>query len=224
MTCASRIFLFHATPVAMDPVTVFMRAHWPGAQAVHLLDESLSLDRANEGAELSEQLIERFLSLGEQAIAGSADGILITCSAFGPAIRRLAAKVSIPVLMPNEAMFRAAISAGANIGMVATFAPAIASMENEFCEFAAEAGSAARLTTILASGAIESLRRGDVAEHNRSVADAAAELRHCDAIMLAHFSTARSTDLVQKAVDIPVFSAPDSAVLRMKQLIEGRER
>jgi hypothetical protein len=221
MTNGPRIFLFHATPVAMDPIIASMRKLWPEAQAVNILDESLSLDRAGEGTHLSESLTRRFLSLGHQAIEGAADGILITCSAFGPAIERLSAEVRVPVLMPNEAMFRAAMTAGNDIGMVATFAPAIDTMEEEFRAFAAQSGSKARLKTVHAPGAIESLRKGDVSDHNRRVAEAAMGLGKRDAIMLAHFSTSRAADTVREATPMTILTAPDSAVVRMKYLIEG---
>jgi Asp/Glu/hydantoin racemase len=217
-----RIFLFHATPVAMEPVRVAMQKLWPKAEAANILDESLSLDRAREPDPLSQDVIRRFVALGRQAVDGGADGILITCSAFGPAIRRLAAEVSIPVLMPNEAMFRAALSLGSRIGMVATFAPAIGTMEDEFCEFAAQTGRPATLETILAEGAIESLRRGDVIDHDRRVAETAASLSGVEALMLAHFSTAQAAEAVGNIVDIPVLTAPEAAVERMRALIEGR--
>jgi Asp/Glu/hydantoin racemase len=216
-----RIFLFHATLVAMEPIRAAMQSLWPEAEAVNILDESLSLDRALEPGALSENITRRFVALGRQAVDGGAEGILITCSAFGPAIRRLAAEVSIPVLMPNEAMFRAALSQGSNIGMVATYAPAIGTMEDEFREFAADTDSLARLKTILAEGAIESLRRGDVADHNRRVAEAARSFAKLDALMLAQFSTSRAAEAVRTAVDIPVLTAPEAAVERMRALIEG---
>ncbi len=216
-----RIFLFHATLVAMEPIRVAMQNLWPEAEAVNILDESLSLDRERQPGAVSEDITRRFVALGRQAVAGGADGILITCSAFGPAIRQLAEEISIPVLMPNEAMFRAALSLGSRIGMVATFAPAIGTMENEFRAFASEAGSAATLETVLADGAIESLRRGDAVDHNRRVAEAAASLSGLDALLLAHFSTSRAADTVRRAVDIPVLTAPESAVLRMRSMIEG---
>jgi len=223
MTFKPRIFLFYATPVAMAPVTDAMRQLWPEAEAVNILDESLSLDRAREVGPLSSGLSERFVALGRQAVSGAADGILITCSAFGPAIRRLSSEIGIPVLMPNEAMFRAAIMAGSDIGMVATFAPAVATMEDEFREFAAETGSSARLRTVIAHGAIEKLRQGDAAEHDARVAHAAHGLGDCDAIMLAHFSTARAAGPVREAVDCAVLTAPGSAVARMKQLMDRQE-
>lgn len=219
MTARPRIVLFHATPVAMEPVASAMSALWPQAEAVNLLDDGLTLDRAKEGATISEGLIERFIDFGRYALRIGADGILVTCSAFGPAIDRMSDALPIPVLRPNEAMFREAIGAGSRIGMLATFGPAVSTMADEFDGFTAETGSNATLETIVVAEAIDLLRKGDTATHNRLVAARAPELAGHDAIMLAHFSTSRAAEAVRAAVSVPVFTAPEAAVTRMKQLL-----
>jgi Asp/Glu/hydantoin racemase len=220
-----RIVLFHATPVAMAPVQDSMARLWPEAGAVNLLDDGLTIDRAKDGEELSEKLIERFVALGRYAHERvGADGILVTCSAFGPAIDRMVDALPIPVVKPNEAMFREAIAAGDRIGMLATFAPAVVTMEVEFAEEAARLGSSARLETIVVDAAMDLLRKGDAETHNRLIAERAPELAHCDAILLAHFSTSRAASLVRQRVSKPVLSAPEAAVRRLRQLVEhGRE-
>lgn len=194
---------------------------WPEAEAVNLLDDALSIDRAKEGAELSESLIERFVDFGRYAHRIGADGILVTCSAFGPAIDRMAGELPIPVLKPNEAMFREAIAAGGRIGMLATFRPAVSTMTEEFAQFVSESGAKATLETIVVADAIDALRNGDADAHNRLVAQHAPALANHDAIMLAHFSTSRAVDAVRAVVDIPVLSAPDAAVTRMRGLVTG---
>jgi Asp/Glu/hydantoin racemase len=218
---APRIVLFHATPVAMDPVQAAMASLWPEAEPVNLLDDGLTIDRAKEGPDLSEELIERFVDFGRYAQRIGADGILITCSAFGPAIDRMEEELPLPVLRPNEAMFRDAIAAGSRIGMLATFAPAVATMEDEFRQFAAQAGAAATLETIVVPDAIDLLREGDAHAHNRLVAEMAPRFADHDAIMLAHFSTSRAAESVRREVDVPVLAAPEAAVMRMKTLVGG---
>src|SRR5258708_32084238 len=103
-----RIVLLHATPVAMQPVQTAFSTLWPEAETINLLDDGLSIDRARED-ELSESLLDRFVDFGQYGQRMGAAGILITCSAFGPAIAKLAGTVQVPVLKPNEAMFQAAI-------------------------------------------------------------------------------------------------------------------
>jgi aspartate/glutamate racemase len=220
MTLKPRIFLLHATHVAMEPIADAMARLWPEAQPVNLLDDGLSLDRASEGDELSETLTRRFVALGRYGEKSGADGILVTCSAFGPAIDKMEQVLSIPVLRPNEAMFRAAISSGLNIGMLATFGPAVPTMEAEFTNFAA--GTEACLETFVVPEAIDLLRKGGGDGHNRLIAESAPRFSGKDAIMLAHFSTSRAADAVRAKVSVPVHSAPDAAVLRMRELVTGQ--
>lgn len=214
-----RIVLLHATPVAMDPIKTAMATLWPEAEAVNLLDDGLTTDRAKEGADISEALIERFVDFGRYARRIGADGILITCSAFGSAIDRMAHELPLPILRPNEGMFREAIAVGNRIGMLATFGPAVSTMEEEFRQFASEAGTQSKIETILVPDAIDLLRKGDVTSHNRLVADMAPRFADFDAIMLAHFSTSRAAEGVRSRVSVPVFAAPEAAVSRMKTLV-----
>jgi Asp/Glu/hydantoin racemase len=213
-----RIVLLHATPVAMAPIQAAFAARWPEAEIVNLLDDGLSIDRARE-ADLSERMIDRFVDFGRYGHRMGADGILVTCSAFGPAIEQLAASLPIPVLKPNEAMFQAALAQGRRIGMLATFAPAIGTMTDEFDDFVSRSGHPATLKTVLVPDAIAALRQGDAETHNRLVAAQAPNLADQDVLMLAHFSTSRAAQAVRAAVGVPVLTAPEAAVDSMRALI-----
>jgi Asp/Glu/hydantoin racemase len=213
-----RIALIHATPVAMQPVADAFRALWPEAETVNLLDDALSLDRAREDR-LTPAMTERILALAAYARGLGADGILFTCSAFGPAIEAAALESPMPVLKPNEAMFELALRAGRHIGMVATFAASVAGMTAEFDEQAALAAPGARLTALVEPAAMTALRAGDAETHNRLVAAKAAELPPCDAVMLAHFSTSRAAAAVRATVSVPVLTSPDSAVAKLRRLL-----
>jgi len=219
---AARIVLLHATPIAMAPIQSAFAENWPEAEIVNLLDDGLTIDRARED-HLSEKMIERFVTFGKYGYDMGADGILVTCSAFGPAIDRLIKALPIPVLKPNEAMFRAAIAKGTKIGMLATFGPSIPTMTDEFNEFIAAGDKPATLRTVLVEKAIDLLRKGDADTHNRLIGERAPELEDCDAIMLAHFSTSRAAAKVRTAVTKPVMTAPHAAVDLMKQMVEGKK-
>ena len=216
---AHRIVLLHATPVAMQPIQTAFAERWPEAEIVNLLDDGLTIDRARE-TDLSEGMIERFVAFGAYGYRMGADGILVTCSAFGPAIDRMITALPVPVLKPNEAMFQAALAQGTKIGMLATFGPSLPTMTDEFDEFVARSGRLATLRTVLVADAIDLLRKGDVESHNRLVAARASELADCDAIMLAHFSTSRAAAAVRAVVNVPVLTAPDAAVDRMRAMVE----
>ncbi|BBX34313.1 Asp/Glu/hydantoin racemase [Mycolicibacterium mageritense DSM 44476 = CIP 104973] len=209
-----RVVLLHATPVAMAPIHEAFAERWPEAELVDLLDTGLTIDRARTTA-LTSRLIDRFVSFAEYGHLAGASGILATCSAFGPAIELAGKRLPIPVMKPNEAMFRAALGQGTRIAMLATFAPAVASMSAEFAQMSRDG----ELHTVVVEEAIHALRRGDVAHHNRLVAGRAADLGDYDAIMLAHFSTSHAATEVRAAVNVPVFTAPESAVLAIRAAV-----
>ena len=218
MPSKPRIVLLHGTPVAMEPIQRSFATRWPEVETVDLLDSSLSVDRAKDH-DLTPKMFQRFLDLGGYAHGIGAKGILVTCSAFGPAIERMGRELSLPVLKPNEAMFRAALAKGKRLGMLATFGPSLKTMTDEFDEFVRETGSGATLQSIVVDGAMDALRKGDAATHNALVAKAAPQLAGCDAIMLAHFSTSRAFEATCAVVKVPVLTAPDAAVDRMREMV-----
>jgi hypothetical protein len=214
----TRIALIHAVTVAVEPVQEAFRQLWPEAECANILDDSLSPDRERDGV-LTEAMKRRIRALAEYGAATGAAGVLFTCSAFGQAIEAAAAALPIPVLKPNEAMFEAALAMGRHIGMLATFEPSVGSMEDEFREMADARGRPATIETYCVPGAMAALKAGDDAEHNRLIAEAAPRFANCDAVLLAHFSTARATAAVTAVLERPVLTSPGSAVAKLKGTI-----
>ncbi len=117
---------------SIAPVNAEFDRAWPDCVRMNLLDDSLSGDLARGGG-LDERMTQRFLALADYVIDTGAQGILFTCSAFGPCIDAVKARFpAIPVLKPNEAMIAEAASRARRIGLVASFAPTLASMPAEF--------------------------------------------------------------------------------------------
>jgi Asp/Glu/hydantoin racemase len=216
----TRIALVHATPAAVGPIKTAFAEVWAEPDLVNLLDDSLSRDRATS-AGLTDSMYRRFDALGGYALSIGADAILFTCSAFGPAIERVARAVDIPVLKPNEAMFAEAIAISGRIGMLATFEPSIASMREEFAADAARAHSNASLECVFVPGAMAALLAGKREQHDAMIADATTGLSHCAAIMLAQFSMASAAPtLRQRTPAIPVLTSPASAVTALRRQLK----
>jgi Asp/Glu/hydantoin racemase len=213
-----RVALIHSVTVAIEPVQQAFRRLWPEAVCTNLLDDSLSADLERDKV-LTKAMTERFLTLAQYSASTGAAGILFTCSAFGEAIEAAARQVRVPVLKPNEAMFEAALGAGRRIALLATFEPSVVSMEDEFRQMAARMRPDAILETYCVPGAMAALKAGQAPEHDHLVADASSRFRGYDALMLAHFSTARAAAAVGAKQDVPVYTSPDSAVRKMKALL-----
>ena len=217
-----RIALIHATTLAMAPVISAFARDWPEAEMMHLLDSSLSDDRRIAG-ELTDGLTARIVGLAEYASARGVDGILYTCSAFGEAIDAAAAARSEPTLKPNEAMFEAAldiaVEKGGDLVMLATFPPSMESMEEEFEAQRAARGVTVNLRSVGVSAARDALNNGDVAAHDRLLAEAAGRVGSCAAILFAHFSMDRAHIAVSGTVKMPVLSPPTNAVQQLRGLL-----
>jgi Asp/Glu/hydantoin racemase len=207
-----RITLVHALKHSIVPIEASFAKLWPEARLMNLLDDSLSADLARDG-KLTDAMTERFLSIGRYAASTGANGILFTCSAFGPCIEAVAGeRAPMPVLKPNEAMIEQAAKRGRKVGLLSSFPPTLASMPREF-------PSSVELVPKLAEGALAALDRGDRAEHDRIVTEAAKDLRDCDVIALAQYSMAPAAERVAAATGKPVLTTPDSAVMKMKAML-----
>ncbi|MDN3520152.1 hypothetical protein [Halomonas ramblicola] len=219
----TKISLIHATPLAIEPIHRAFESLWHDVELMNLLDDSLSKDR-NRILDNEAFFDQRIDSLSRYAMDCHADGILFTCSAFGQAIEKVASGHTIPILKPNEAMFRLALEQGTRIGLVATFKPALQGMIEEFETMKRQLDKPdAVLETSLTEEGRWALDEGDAEQHNRLVALAAAGMPECDVYMLAHFSTACAKPLVEEAIDKVVLSSPESAVLFLRQHFSKRQ-
>lgn len=213
-----RIALIHALKHSIAPIEAAFGRLWPEARLANLLDDSLSADLARDGA-LTAAMTERFLTLARYAKAAGADGILFTCSAFGPCIEACAKDLApLPVLKPNEAMIEDAVALvghAGRVGLLASFAPTLASMPAEFAVMAPDIV----VVPQLADGALAALDGGDGDAHDQTAGQAARSLADCDAIALGQFSLARAAGHVADAAGRPVLTTPDSAVNKLKRLL-----
>jgi Asp/Glu/hydantoin racemase len=215
----TRIFLIHATPLSVAPIADAFARLWPEAHLTNLLDDSLSRDLAAAG-DLTEGLKQRFLSLARYAEAADADAILFTCSAFGAAIDACKQVVSIPVLKPNEAMIDQALGSASRIALLATFEPAVGSMLEEFKAASTTAGTPLQITVHHVPCAFQALQDGNIEGHDREISNVAKTIEGCEVICFAQFSMTSAAGRVQSESGQPVLTTPDSAVIRLRELLE----
>lgn len=223
-----RIALIHALEESVLPARSAIEAIWPAVRAFDLMDTSLAVDLARKGR-LDQSIMDRFLALSNYAhlAGGQSDplqGILFTCSAFGPAIDAVKAVSSIPVLRPNEAAFRVASRIGQRIGLMVTFLPSLDGLSRELQQIASEEGRSVEVIGAFADGALEALKSGDTDAHDRIVSEVASKLANIDALVLGQFSLARALDRTKLAVDCPVVTTPAAAVRELRRLIPSERR
>lgn len=213
------IGVVHATRVAVSPIEAAFENHWPEAEVVQLIDESLSRDLDRIG-HLTPQINERVESLATFAHRGGAQAILFSCSAFGPAIEAAGARLPVPVLKPNQAMLEEALAFGGRIQVLSTFRPSGPSIRRELEAPAAQRKVDLTIEVSYVPGALDALHAGDPDTHDALVAEAAADSR-ADVVLLAQFSMARARDEVARRVDARVLSSPESAVLALERMMRA---
>jgi hypothetical protein len=227
-----RIALISALAQSPGPAAAAMAAEWPAALPHNLLDDSLAADLAAAGA-ITPAITARFLTLGRYAAfpggAKGAEGILFTCSAFGPCIDAVKADLPIPVVSPNEGAFEVALDicrtpgSARRIGLLLTFQGSVAPLSAEMLALAAGRGDAApEIICAVAEGALAALQAGDGAGHDRLIAAAAAAMPGLDVLVLGQFSMARAAKLVAASRTEPVLTTPHEAVRKLRRLVTGR--
>ena len=208
-----------------------MRDGWPSARLHHLLDDSLAADLAALG-EITPAITARFLQLGRYAAfpggVRGADGILFTCSAFGPCIDAVKSELPIPVVAPNEGAFEAALDlcrrpgSARRIGLLLTFQGSATPLAAELRVMAANRGDTApEIICKVAEGALAALQAGDEMTHDRLIAMAAASMPELDVLVLGQFSMARALQQVAANRSGPVLTTPHEAVRKLRRLVEA---
>jgi len=229
---APRVMLISALAQSPGPANAAMREEWPEASAHNLIDDSLAGDFARIGS-ISPAIYDRFMTLGRYAAGtgdgqAKTDGILFTCSAFRPAIERVKADLSIPVITPNEGAFDEALAlcagreGGGRIGMLLTFQGSVAPLEGEIHAMADAIGQARpTIVPAVATGALEALQAGDEEKHDMLSVRAAEAMPPVDVIVIGQFSMARVAPLVRARRSELVLTTPHMAARKMRRLVEA---
>jgi Asp/Glu/hydantoin racemase len=213
-----KVFLIHATALAMPAIKASFDTLWPDARIANLLDDSLSTDLQEQGS-ITPSMFERFKALVEYAYHSGGRGIIFTCSSFGPVIDACKQIVPIPVLKPNEAMIEEALQYGDKIALLATFDPAIKPISDEFNDYARTLGRKLEILPIVAPNALGALRRGDLVAHDKLIAEEAKKAMECDVVCFAQFSMTTAAKRCAEVSGCPVLTTPDSAVAKLKGLL-----
>ncbi len=219
----ARVAIVHATRNSVQPIMDAFAKHWPEAEPINLLDESLLIDRRLAG-DLTPELSARIATWARHGEGIGGRCVLFSCSAFGAAIEAVGAELSVPVLRPYEAMIERALEIGPRLGLVATFQPTIDEMTVEIEAAAAARGMTITIEPILAKGALDALGQGYHETHDAKVVEAALNLpKKIDVTLLAQYSMAPMRARIEKLTHHPTLSSPACAVEKVKALLDGSQ-
>ena len=213
--------LLHTSPV-LTPLFASLCAQWlPEVQIFHAVDESLIKNTIHAGR-LEKTTVRRLATLAGSALEAGADGVLVTCSAIGPAVDVARQLYDQPVLRVDAPMARAAVRQGRRIGVLATLRTTLEPTSALVRSAALEAGRPVEVVECLCEGAFEAVLAGNTATHDRLVSEAlTGRMRDVDVIVLAQASMARVVAaLPADAVPAPVLSSPESGVRQVREVFD----
>lgn len=224
MTTPPKIALISAVTAAIGPARSALDELYPEAEVWNILDDRLLSDADDRGG-LDDALRARMVRLIDHALAEGADGVLLTCSLYGPVatdIRRDA-----PVLAPDEAAFLEIAGAGyRSVLVVASFEGAKSDSIARLEEALRKAGSATVVTGIAVPAALAATKAQDPQSLLSALSDACRPLAtQVDAVFLAQYSLAPAAHGLAQTLGIPVLTGPaSSAVALRERLAAGATR
>ncbi|MFD4640230.1 hypothetical protein ACFWN2_23145 [Lentzea sp. NPDC058436] len=220
MSTTPKIALISAVAAAVAPAEAALRDALPGAVVWNVLDDRLLADADDRGG-LDDALRRRMERLIEHALAEEANGVLLTCSLYGPVAQ--ATRAGVPVLAPDEAAFADIAAAGwASVLVLASFDAARDDSVRRLETALREAGVSTRVAGLSAPAAMDAVKAGDHAALVTALADACAvRPAGVEAVLLAQYSLAPAGDALQEAVGLPVVSGPKSAAAALRRLVPG---
>ncbi|SDX61908.1 hypothetical protein SAMN04487917_1196 [Arthrobacter sp. yr096] len=215
------ISLISATPVAIPPATGAFHEVFPEARLWNLLDDRL-LDDATAQGGVTEGLAERMTRLIRHAETEGADGILLTCSMYGPIAERLASELSIPIHAPDASAFKAALFGGyKRIVLLASARGPLEDALERFSAAAASAGQDIAVTGIVAEGAAAAAAAADTERLSRALESACRDQEDSDAVLLAQYSLSPAAEALAAALDKPVLAGPKLAAATLRSQLLG---
>lgn len=207
----------HATLAPVEAMTAAARRHAPHATVLHFMDEGLLPMAERDG--LTPAALDAIGHLVARAEASGASGVLLTCSAYSPAVPELQRRVRVPVLSADEAMLRGALSQGRRIGVVATVATAGPTTVKLLHEYAAEGGHEIETELAVVIDAFAALKSGDGAKHDALVRTQIERLLpQVDVVVLAQISAARAAAGATFAK--PVLTSPEASLRALLARLE----
>lgn len=206
------IALVSAVPAAIPPAQAAFTDTFPAARVWNILDDRLLQD-AGEAGGVTPELAERMKRLIRHAVAEGADGILLTCSMYGPVAHDIADELRIPIFAPDDAAFTAALAGGyGTILLISSGAGPLADSEERLAAIAADADIALRIHGAVAEGAAAAASAGDldglVAALHAAVTASDADP---DAILLGQYSIAPAAERLAQLTGLPVLAGPQRA-------------
>lgn len=187
----TRVGVLHTVPALVPVFHDLLTARRDDLEIVHTADPTL-LARAIATGITPDVDADLRVHLAALRDAG-ADAVLVTCSSIGEATVEAAEAVGVRLVRVDAAMAKAAVErAAAGSGRILVLATLAATLgpTGRLVQAEADTQGGVEVTARVVEGAAAARTAGDLAEHDRLIAEAIAAAGDVDAIVLAQASMA----------------------------------
>lgn len=209
------VALISATSSAIGPAAAAFERVFPEARLWNILDDRLLTD-AEDSSGVTLQLARRMKRLIRHAVAGNADGILLTCSQYGFVSKTV--DVRVPIQAPDDAAFAEVLARRfGTVLIVASLRSALADTTARLTAALTEAAIPVRLDEICTADIASVAAARDYPQLSRTLS-AVIQMRapQPDVVLLAQYSLAPVAETLQSMIGKPVLSGPVCAARHLR--------
>ncbi|MFJ9899936.1 aspartate/glutamate racemase family protein [Streptomyces sp. NPDC091280] len=219
------VAVIHATPASIGPARTALAEGCPEVSVWNVLDDRLVGDAEAAGG-LTPALSDRMLSLIDHAVHGGADAVLLSCSLYGPVLERARRHHGLPLISSDAELFTEVSRRRFDrVLLLGHSVPAVRDSVDWLRRAlsATESGERTEVTGQTAPEAATAAARGDLDALERSLTEAALPyLGAVDAVILGMFSLSPARAGLEKALGLPVLSAPPLAARSLREQVGDR--
>ena len=213
-----RVGAVHALTNAIPTTQAAFARKWSDAEVAHLLDGSLYLDRSL-GIVDDACLASRIDRLIKYSALTGADGIIVTGSFFGDAVKQARRGMNIPVATSFDGIIDRAVLFGRPLHVLATASDSSKLLSTELEKEAMKSSRCLSVSSSVVAGAMEALIGDDGEQHDHLVLEAVSRVDAGSVILFAQFSMERIL-LESAAIRAePVIGPASEGVAQLRRLI-----
>jgi hypothetical protein len=213
-----RIILVHAYRHSLPPIEKAFRDLWPEAEALNLVDETLYADVTPDGV-IDATVPSRMRALFAHCLASGAHAIVFTGSTFGPVVEEARLGLPIPIFKSDEAMAEEVVARGGKVLLVCTARRALPIIAANIEAAVRRADATIELETLVIDAAKEAISEGDLAQHDRLIAETISGRTDVGSIVLGQLSMSNVPTLVPKEIAERIVSGAEASVRALRSLL-----
>lgn len=217
MNGQKQIALVSATFNAVNPITDYIRKHFPQIKPVNYLDGYLMDKIQQEG--ITDEAKLRIMDLITRACSDGADGIILTCTIFSLYQPHFAGIFSKPIITPDGAMLDEVSRRSGRKAILCTFDGTVETTHKNYIRYCRMNDKPEDVDMYAVPDAFKAIQEGRIDDSYAIIRNKINELDSMyDCIVLAQISMAGAAERIENT-HAEIFTSPASAADAIMRLV-----